>query len=64
MTGAIKVFVDNHGQSRFVGWCHYITKQRSQSSVFEYDDAWRRHAYLSHPIPAESPARNWPNHPL
>ena len=40
MTDTIEVFVDDGGETRFVGRCRYIASHRGQSSVFEYGDAW------------------------
>ena len=40
MTDTIEVFVDQGAETRLVGRCHFVARQRGQSSVFEYADAW------------------------
>ena len=40
MTNTIEVFVEDDGETRFVGRCRCFDKRRGQSSVFEYADAW------------------------
>ena len=38
MTDTIEVFVDDSGETHFVGRCRYIARRHGQSSVFEYAD--------------------------
>ena len=55
MTDAIQVFVDDSGETHFVGRCHYIAKRHGQSSVFEYADAWHDRAEAFALDPANLP---------
>ena len=43
MTDTIEVFIDNGGETRLVGRCHYLARRRGRSSVFEYADEWLDH---------------------
>lgn len=55
MTDTIEIFVDNNGETRFVGGCHYVAKRHGQSSVFEYADEWADRANAFSLDPANLP---------
>jgi len=40
MTGAVEVYMDIKGETRYIGLLRYLSKRRGQSSSFEYADDW------------------------
>lgn len=55
MTDAIEIYIDHAGETHFVGQCRYVTKRGSQSSVFEYADAWLKNPHAFALDPANLP---------